>query len=53
MDPSKKSLSSKTSKVLKSDKRDFTWGGRPNPTPEMQPPEENNFFSGKWRFGKK
>jgi len=30
---------------------DFTWGGRPNPTPETFV-EEVNFFNAPWRYNK-
>ena len=29
------------------------WGGRPDPTPEMQKPEESGFFNAAWRYGRK
>ena len=28
------------------------WGGRPDPTPEMQKPQESGFFNAAWRYGR-
>lgn len=39
--------SSKKSKV------DFTWGGRPNPTPETTVVEKESFLNAAWRYNKK
>ena len=37
----------------KDSKSNMTWGGRPDPTPELYVEEKPGFFSAGWRFGKK
>mmetsp|Transcript_22599 Transcript_22599/g.30955 ORF Transcript_22599/g.30955 Transcript_22599/m.30955 type:complete len:133 (+) Transcript_22599:196-594(+) len=37
----------------KEPKKDMTWGGRPDPAPEMYVDENAGFLGSKWRFGKK
>jgi hypothetical protein len=34
-------------------KKDMTWGGRPDPTPETYIDEKEDFWSKAWRVGKK
>ena len=33
--------------------QDFTWGGRPNPTPETRVEEKESFLSAAWRYNAK
>ena len=44
---------SKPSAGSKSTKKNMTWGGRPDPTPELKVAKEESFFSADWRFNKK
>ena len=33
--------------------KDYTWGGRPNPTPETRVEEKESFLSASWRYNQK
>ena len=37
----------------KSTKKNMTWGGRPDPTPEINVAKDESFFAADWRFNKK
>jgi hypothetical protein len=34
-------------------KKNMTWGGRPDPTPELNVAKDESFFAADWRFNKK
>ena len=51
--PASKTTTPSKAPAKKGGKPDFTWGGRPDPTPEIYVEEKPGFFSAGWRFGKK
>ena len=47
------SKSTATKATASKAKKDLTWGGRPDPTPELIVEDKPSFLSGNWRFGRK
>ena len=50
---SKAGPASKSAPASKKGNVDFTWGGRPNPTPETTVEEKESFLNAAWRYNRK